>query len=89
MSIDDHFYSDYDYEEIEPHIEACDDGAQNGAGEGFCDSVCSIVQTCGDGIRTGSEVCDDGNTDNNDSCVNQCTTRRYCGDRVVSGSEAM
>jgi len=51
-----------------------------------CDGLCRIEtgwtctgnpsaceEICGDGIRVGSEVCDDGNTDNGDGCNNDCT----------------
>jgi cysteine-rich repeat protein len=31
------------------------------------------VYTCGDGLRRGSEECDDGNTANNDGCSSTCT----------------
>ncbi len=36
---------------------------------------------CGDGIREGSEQCDDGNSSNSDSCTNLCRTA-ICGDSI-------
>jgi cysteine-rich repeat protein len=46
---------------------------------------------CGDGFVSGSEACDDGNTDNNDACSNQCTINVLpepaCGDGVVQAIE--
>jgi cysteine-rich repeat protein len=38
---------------------------------------------CGDGIREGSEQCDDGNADDGDGCTNACTLPR-CGDGAVA-----
>lgn len=34
--------------------------------------VLSVVQTCGDGLTTGSEACDDGNTAAGDCCSSSC-----------------
>ena len=34
--------------------------------------VLSVVQTCGDGLTTGSEGCDDGNTADGDCCSSSC-----------------
>lgn len=42
---------------------------------------------CGDGVVSGAEVCDDGNTDNTDSCTNSCAVAR-CGDGIVAQTEA-
>jgi fibro-slime domain-containing protein len=51
-------------------------------------SVCG--PTCGDGVATGTEECDNG-TDNNDTayggCTTQCTWGPFCGDGTVQGSE--
>lgn len=33
---------------------------------------------CGDGVRSGNEECDDGNTDNGDGCSKQCTIEGSC-----------
>lgn len=40
---------------------------------------------CGDGLITGLEECDDGNTSEDDECLNNCTLA--CGDGVVNSSE--
>ena len=47
-------------------------------------SVCDLNCTtgCGNGIVSGTEQCDDGNTNNNDACKNDCTPN-VCGDGVV------
>jgi fibro-slime domain-containing protein len=46
--------------------------------------------TCGDGIATGTEECDNG-ADNSDTtyggCSTQCTWGPFCGDGIVQGSE--
>ena len=51
-------------------------------------SVCG--PTCGDGVATGTEECDNG-SDNNDTayggCTTQCTWGPFCGDGTVQGSE--
>jgi len=36
--------------------------------------VCSSTMVCGDGKRTGTEACDDGNTKPGDGCSADCTT---------------
>lgn len=41
---------------------------------------------CGNGIREATEQCDDGNTNNNDSCSNICRTA-VCGNNIREGSE--
>ncbi|HEX8114737.1 MAG TPA: OmpA family protein [Kofleriaceae bacterium] len=41
---------------------------------------------CGDGIVSGKEQCDDGNTDATDRCTNTCTIAR-CGDGVKAANE--
>jgi len=61
----------------------------------------SINALCGDGLRQGSETCDDGNTNNNDGCANNCRIEQgwtcstgtpnvcafNCGDGTKTGSE--
>ena len=45
---------------------------------------------CGDGIKNGSEECDDGNTVDGDGCSANCTieqTGPTCGDGFVAGDE--
>ena len=41
---------------------------------------------CGDGLVSGSEACDDGNSDNADGCTNLCTAPA-CGDGIVQRTE--
>lgn len=38
---------------------------------------------CGDGIVQAGEECDDGNSDNGDTCLNDCTEAR-CGDGILN-----
>ncbi len=54
--------------------EVCDEGDKNGSGPGTCDANCRAVQTCGDGITSGTEICDDGENNGKD---NNCDLR--CG----------
>jgi cysteine-rich repeat protein len=42
--------------------------------------------TCGDGIKDPQEICDDGNTVNEDECTNGCELP-VCGDQIVSTGE--
>ena len=46
-----------------------------------------VFAVCGDGRVDGGEICDDGNSTDNDSCSNTCVPAR-CGDGAVQGSEA-
>lgn len=41
---------------------------------------------CGDGIVSGAEACDDGNTDDTDDCSNACL-QPTCGDGIVQQTE--
>ncbi|MBS2032786.1 MAG: DUF4215 domain-containing protein, partial [Deltaproteobacteria bacterium] len=67
---------------------------------GSAPSVCST--TCGDGIKAGTEACDDHNTTNGDGCSSTCAVEAgwtctgsapstcsaaACGDGIVAGSE--
>ncbi len=45
-----------------------------------------FLNECGDGITGGTEECDDGDSDNNDVCPNDCKLP-VCGDDVVEGLE--
>ena len=38
---------------------------------------------CGDGVVDPGEECDDGNTDNTDTCLNDCTAAE-CGDGIIN-----
>lgn len=45
------------------------------------------VPRCGDGQRTPTELCDDGNTDDSDGCSSTCQPE-YCGDGIKQAGEA-
>lgn len=45
-----------------------------------------FLSECGDGVVSGSEQCDDGNSVNTDSCPNDCRLA-VCGDDVIEGEE--
>lgn len=45
----------------------------------------TTLNVCGDGIVQGTEECDDGDLDNHDVCLNNCTDAT-CGDNVVCNS---
>jgi len=73
--------------------EGCDDGVNNtDHPNGFhtyqCRLDCQPLR-CGDGIvdNLKNEKCDDGNTNNNDGCLNGCTLPAVCGNGVKEGSE--
>merc|ERR1712167_474635 len=40
---------------------------------GFSGDGVSCTMTCGDGVRTGMEICDDGNRNNGDGCSSSCS----------------
>jgi len=76
--------------------ENCDDaclaGAPNVCETGIddadgCDSNCRVTG-CGNGIVTGSEACDDGNTAACDGCLPTCQTEAgiACGDGVLNAT---
>ena len=44
--------------------------------------VTYTLSVCGNGIVEAGEGCDDGNTNNNDACKNDCT-KNICGDSIV------
>nr|AQS33392.1 hypothetical protein [uncultured archaeon] len=79
--------------------EECDDGVNNGIActpeyESqctYCSTTCEDITLrdgfCGDNtIDSPFEQCDDGNTNNNDSCRNDCTLP-FCGDGVKDDNE--
>jgi cysteine-rich repeat protein len=45
------------------------------------------IAVCGNGVKEGSEECDDGNTVSGDGCDVYCVTSR-CGNYIVAGTEA-
>jgi fibro-slime domain-containing protein len=53
--------------------EQCDTGT-NAGGYGQCAPGCILGPRCGDGVlqEANGEACDDGNTNNSDSCSNSC-----------------
>jgi cysteine-rich repeat protein len=64
--------------------ETCDPpGSPAGANLNPCRANCTV---CGDGIVQPGEQCDDGNTNDNDACHNDCTLAG-CGDGVVTPPE--
>jgi cysteine-rich repeat protein len=60
--------------------EICDNGIDDNCilGSDCADEVCAsdpVCAVCGNGIVEGGEACDDGNTNDNDACGNDCTVR--------------
>lgn len=53
-----------------------------------CDRVRPLPKpVCSNGVLEGSELCDDGNSDDSDGCLNSCIEAR-CGDGIVALTEA-
>ncbi len=52
-------------------------------GQAIFNNGCNIPNYCGDGVKAGSEACDDGNSVNTDACTNACTVS-VCGDTIVN-----
>ncbi len=64
-----------------------DDGESPFANQGPGVPFVRIAWTrCGDGLVSGTEQCDDGNTDDTDGCTNRCTIAA-CGDGVKAVTE--
>lgn len=53
-----------------------------------CTATACAPNVCGDGVRSATEACDDGNDDDTDGCLSTCEVAR-CGDgKVQAGVEA-
>ncbi len=61
---------------------AATDGG-SGTTDGLDSSSSGDGPVCGDGVVEGPEVCDDGNTVDEDACLGDCSAEASCGDGVV------
>jgi cysteine-rich repeat protein len=46
-------------------------------------AIGTVVASCGDGVRHGDEVCDDGNRRSGDGCSADCRSDETCGNDIV------
>ena len=61
----------------------CGDGiCNNGENLTTCFADCQQIPICGNTLVETGEQCDDGNSNNNDACKNDCTDN-VCGDGVI------
>lgn len=69
---------------VDSPSETCDPpGQPGGANDNICRADCTV---CGDGFRDSGEECDDGDSNDDDTCRNDCT-RPICGDGIVDAGE--
>lgn len=61
--------------------ETCEPPGSTQANGAICRGDCTY---CGDGATDASEQCDDGNSNDNDTCRNDCTLSSTCGDGTVN-----
>lgn len=61
---------------------ASGDGGSQDSGQMGTGGDDAAADACGDGIRSGTEDCDDGNDSNADACLNTCVSAS-CGDTFV------
>ncbi|MDI3291746.1 DUF4215 domain-containing protein [Polyangium sp. 15x6] len=69
-----------------PAPEVCSSGGVDDDCDGRIDEE-GLDCVCGDGVVSNAEVCDDGNTDESDTCTTTCVVPG-CGDGIVQGGEA-
>lgn len=63
--------------------ESCDDGTANADDPNArCRSNCQLAH-CGDGIKNGDEICDDGNVLSGDNCSFDCQSTETCGNGYI------
>ena len=51
------------------------------------EDVCITEHGCGDGVREGNEICDDGNIEDGDGCSHDCKSMEVCGNKIVDQGE--
>jgi hypothetical protein len=67
--------------------EACDQGADNGKGYGFCGANCQLGPRCGDGVVTNAEECDDGAANGTSASACMATCKKKCGNGMPDPGE--